>query len=69
MSIEFYYAIGHEWDPAEPDGEIGFYDYFGEIHRGDFVAAQALRDDIQRRNPDQKFYIYKIKLEKLIDVA
>lgn len=64
MDNEFYYAIGHVWDPKEPE-RIGFYHYFGEIHRGDLIDAETLLENIQSRNTDRTFYIYRLELTKM----
>lgn len=68
-----HYAIGHPWDPTDPNSTVAFYAYGGEIFHGTMKSAIATRDQFnraekyereyypaQKRKPVQKYRIYQV---------
>jgi hypothetical protein len=44
MNEEFNFAVGKPWDPAKPDGHVGFYSYGGTNQFGTMKSAEVFRD-------------------------
>lgn len=59
------YIIAKTWNKDKPVelSNLGIYTYFETIHTDSTIEqAHEMRDDIQARNPENKYDIYEIIL-------
>jgi hypothetical protein len=69
MSQEFSFIIAKVWRPLEPVTfkNLGIYTYFETIHTGTKETALGLLSEIQRKNPDNKYYVFPVNLGEALN--
>lgn len=62
MEEKFSFVIAKKWRKNEPASfsNLGIYTYGEDIHTGTIEIARELLAYVQRKNPDEKYHIYKI---------
>lgn len=66
---EFSFIIAGKWNdkiPATPPN-LRVYMYFQELQYGTLQEAKTLLQDIQRRNPENKYKIYPVTVGEPIE--
>lgn len=66
---EFSYIIAKVWNPVKPatPPNLGVYMYFQELQYGTLQEAKTLLEEIQRRNPENKYKIYPVTVGEPIE--
>ena len=61
-----YYAIAYHWVENDEDSPLGFYtSHNGEIFRGTKKDAKAQLKFIEHNNRSRKYFVVRLKMEKL----